>query len=294
VLAIAANDRATFLVTGEDRVSWLNGLVTCDLAKKRAGDAAYGLVVGRTGRILADVFAVIDDVRVLLAVPAGAAETIRQHFEHYLVMEDAELGRRTDGFAIWFLHGPRSGDVLAAARGAGGSGGMLDQTGLDGAIVFASTEYGGDVRNAVERSVSGARGAIGDAEGWEALRLERAVAKFGADFDDKLYPQEASLEKIAVSFNKGCYLGQEVVCMLELRGHVKRRLSALVIDGPQPEAGAIVTDAAGAPVGELSSAAWSPTLGRPVALAILKRSHAEPGSVISVDGSPARVVDRPA
>ncbi len=102
--------------------------------------------------------------------------------------------------------------------------------------------------------------------GWEALRLERAVPSFGVDFDEKTYPQEAALEKVAVSFDKGCYLGQEVVCMLELRGHVKRKLAALVLDaegsGLPPSRGAPVNDGQGGTVGEVTSAAMSPTLGQ--------------------------------
>ena len=86
-------------------------------------------------------------------------------------------------------------------------------------------------RGSVVRRLTG--GVVGDAEGWEALRLERGVPRFGPDFDDKTYPQEASLEKAAVSFDKGCYLGQEVVCMLEMRGHVKRKLVSIVLDGTQ-------------------------------------------------------------
>ena len=107
----------------------------------------------------------------------------------------------------------------------------------------------------------------GDPAGWNALRLECAVPQFGSDFGDTTYPQEANLEKIAVSFDKGCYLGQEVVCMLEMRGHVKRRLVAVVLDGSEPPSrGAVVSDEAGAVAGEVTSAAASPTLGHPCLL----------------------------
>jgi folate-binding protein YgfZ len=121
------------------------------------------------------------------------------------------------------------------------------------------------------------------------------VPRFGVDFDDKTYPQEASLEKAAVSFEKGCYLGQEVVFMLEKRGHVKRRLVSLVVEAAEvPPAGAPVTDEAGAPVGEVTSATRSPTLGTVVALAMLKRVHATPGQSVVVQGARGKVVERPA
>ena len=109
------------------------------------------------------------------------------------------------------------------------------------------------------------------------------------------YPQEASLENVAVSFDKGCYLGQEVVCMLQMRGHVKRKLAAIVIESDAPpDRGTAVTDEAGASVGEITSAAASPTLGKAVALAMIKRALAKPGQHVVVGGARAEVVDRPA
>jgi glycine cleavage system aminomethyltransferase T len=110
-----------------------------------------------------------------------------------------------------------------------------------------------------------------------------------------MYPQEASLEKRAVSFEKGCYLGQEVVCMLEMRGHVKRKLVSLVIDqGEAPAKGAPVANAAGEAIGEVTSAAASPTLGAPVALAMIKYAAAKAGGDVKVSDRPARIVERPA
>jgi folate-binding protein YgfZ len=294
-LALPRRDLATLVVTGRDRVSWLNGLLTCDLVKRPDGEARYGLVVARNGRVIADATVVVDDedARALVVVPAERVETLRTHLDHYLVMEDAEVAADSDAFEPWMLHGPRSGDVLAAARAAGAVGGHVDATGLGGAVVLAPNARAGEVRAAIERAVHDAGGVVGDAGGWEALRLERAVPRFGADFDEKTYPQEASLEKTAVSFDKGCYLGQEVVCMLELRGHVKRKLVPVAIDAPTPPPrGASVTDQDGAPVGEITSSAASPTLGKPIALAMLKRAVAEPGQRVFVESVSAEVVER--
>ena len=295
VLALPRRGTAVLTVTGRDRLSWLNGLLTCDLAKRRPGEAVYGLVVARNGRVLADAVVLVEEERVLAAVPVSALPTLRQHFDHYLVMEDAQVAPEEDAFDVWALHGPRSGEVVRAARVAGAVVGELDRTGLGGGVVLAPHEHAERVRSAIATDLAKCGGSVGDDVGWEALRIERAVAEFGVDFDDKTYPQEAGLEKVAVSFEKGCYLGQEVVCMLEMRGHVKRRLVALVTDAPEaPLKGAPVTDSAEAIVGEVTSAALSPTLSKPVALAMLKRAHTDPGSVVSVGGVRATVVERPA
>jgi folate-binding protein YgfZ len=216
-LVVPRVELATLLVTGRDRVSWLNGLLTCDLVKRAPGAAVYGLAVGRSGRVLSDATVVFDDAgdRLLVAVPDGArADELRAHLDHYLVMEDAEVAAGA-GFEAWAVHGPLAGEVLAAGVRAGALGGSLDATGLGGAIVLAPGDRSPEVAAAIAGGVRGA--AIGDDAGWEALRLERGVPRFGADFGADTYPQEAGLERTAVSFDKGCYLGQEVVCMLERR-----------------------------------------------------------------------------
>jgi tRNA-modifying protein YgfZ len=305
-LAVQHADLATLAVTGKDRVTWLNGLLTCELAKRAPGDAVYGLVVERKGHVLADVVAVVDDpdsarpkaaesdarpeARVLLVVPVFTVESLQAHLEHYLVMEDCEV-TLANGWEVWSVHGPRAAAALEAARAAGGVGGTLDRTGLGGAIALAPPE----VTREVAAAIAGVA-TVGDDAGWEALRLERGVPRFGVDFDDKTYPQEAQLEKVAVSFDKGCYLGQEVVCMLEMRGHVKRKLVPVVLDaeGAPPPRGAPVTDEQGAPVGEVTSAGTSPTLGKPVAMAMVKRAFAEAGKRLVVAGASGEVVERPA
>jgi folate-binding protein YgfZ len=295
VLALPGGELSTLVVTGKDRLSWLNGLVTCDLVKWDAGDARYGLVVSRSGRVLADPILVADGERAIAVVPTARAGVLREHLDHYLVMEDAEIASGTDTFEVWLLHGPRSGAVLAASLAAGAAGAVFDRTGLGGAIVLVPADRAVEGRAALETAALAAGGIVGDAQGWEALRLERGVPRFGIDFDDKTYPQEASLEKAAVSFDKGCYLGQEVVCMLEMRGHVKRKLVSIVLDGIEaPPSGAPVADASGAAVGEVTSAALSPTLGVPIALAMVKRAQAVAGAQVVIGGAHAKVVDRPA
>jgi tRNA-modifying protein YgfZ len=295
VLALPGGHLASLVVTGRDRISWLNGLMTCDLIKWEPDHARYGLVVTRSGRVMADAVLIADGECAIAVVEADRAGPLREHLDHYLVMEDAEIATATDGFEVWMLHGPAARAVLAAARDAGAQGGVFDRTGLGGAVVLALRERAPEVAAALEAGVRAAGGVVGDAEGWEALRLERGVARFGVDFDDKTYPQEASLEKAAVSFDKGCYLGQEVVCMLEMRGHVKRKLVSIVLDGAAtPAHGAAVADESGAAVGEVTSAALSPTLGVPVGLAMVKRAQAAAGTRVVVGGTHAKVVDRPA
>ena len=286
-LVVPAPSLGVIAVTGSDRKAWLNGLVTCDLAPLRPGDAIYGLAVAQKGRILADLTFVLDEERILVVLPRSEAAVVRAGFEHYLIMEDAELGQDDDSLAVYFAHGPRSADVLAVARKENACGGLLDRTGLGGAVIVVPKAGESHLLARLAEIAT-----LGDDAGWDALRIERGVPRFGVDFDTTMYPHEASLEKVAVSFSKGCYLGQEVVCMLEMRGHVKRKLVPIVLGaGSVPERGAPVTDARGERIGEVMSATQASTLGVPVALAMIKYAHAIPGRELTVGGVLAKVAE---
>lgn len=291
-LYVPAPSLGVMPVRGGDRKSWLNGLLTCDVTKLEEGRASYGLAVAQKGRILADLVLIAAGERVLVVAPASELEGLRAGFDRYLVMEDAEMepSQGAEIAGVGFLHGPGAAAALEAARAAGASGGLLDVTGLGGAVVVAPAERARDVAAALAKVAT-----LGDDAGWDALRLERGVPRFGVDFDATMYPQEAALEKRAVAFDKGCYLGQEVVCMLEMRGHVKRKLMPLVLDaGDVPAKGATVATPAGVVVGEITSAAMSPTLGAPVALAMIKYGHARAGEVFALGARAAKIAEPPA
>jgi hypothetical protein len=286
-IVVPAADLATLVVTGGDRRSWLNGLITCDLAPMKEGEAAYGLFVTQKGRVLADAIVLLDGVRVLLAVPRGPLGELKTSLQHYLIMEDAEL---SDGeFEVSLIHGPRAEEVRKAMVSAGAAGASLDRTGLGGAVVFAPRDTFARVQDARDSALVAVEGALVDDAAWDAVRIDRRVPRYGADFDAATYPQEAGLEKRAVSFSKGCYLGQEVVCMLEMRGHVKRRLVAMSVAGTAPARGAEVKDEAGEIVGAITSVVAEPGGAR--AMAMVKRASAEPGKRLHVGDAVATVID---
>jgi folate-binding protein YgfZ len=168
-------------------------------------------------------------------------------------------------------------------------GGAADFGGAAGALLVVPGDGATKAREAMLEA-----GAVpGDAEAWETVRVERGRPRWGLDFDETTYPQEAGLEATAVSFSKGCYLGQEVVFMLEKRGHVKRKLARLHLEtGDAPARGARVVDEAGTDVGSVTSAVKSPTYGGSVALAMVKRAQAEPGRALRVGDEAARVMER--
>jgi folate-binding protein YgfZ len=279
----------TIAVSGKDRQSWLNGLVTSDLSKLAPGKASYGLVLVKVGRIVSDVWVVSAGDRLLVAAPSDRVPLLRDHLEQYLIMEDAAHDDVSADFGWAFAHGPAAAGLAdeAAARHHGFAG-AVDVTGLGGGVmVVPRAEVDALVGDlAREEGV-----VLGSDEDWDLLRVWRSLPQFGVDFGEKNYPQEAGLEKIAVSFQKGCYLGQEVVCTLEMRGRVSKKIVPVRLRGEGlPSAGTEVRSPAGKLLGAVSSAVSSEPLGGTIALAMLHRDAIEPGTEVDVGGRAGTVL----
>ncbi|HSN97825.1 MAG TPA: glycine cleavage T C-terminal barrel domain-containing protein [Candidatus Nanopelagicales bacterium] len=286
-LVLRMDELGTLVITGADRQSWLNGLLTCDLAPLKAGAGAYGLSVAKNGKIQAEVWLVLEQDRVLLGAPRERVALLGEVFERHLIMEDAELSDASEELGWIFAVGPRAGELIEVGRGAGAHAGRADWTGLGGAIFAAPRS----ALEGVEAALCGREGtARGSGEGWEALRVEHDVGRYGVDFDDQNYPQEASLEDRAVSFSKGCYLGQETVFMLQHRGKPKKRLVQIEVEGEGELAvGAEVELPDGTAVGSVTSRTGSPVGGAVLALGYVKFKHAQAGVELRVAGRRASV-----
>lgn len=284
---VEAPHLGTIAIEGKDRQSWLNGLVTCDVTKVARGVAAYGLAVVKVGRIITDLFVLDAGERLLVGVPREKVEPFREHLETYLMMEDAAHENASGDHAWVFAHGPKASELFAdLVPKHGGVFGKLDLLGTGGAVAALPPDR---LSSLIDEAVATGSDVVRATEGeWEALRIARHLPRFGIDFDEKTYPQEASLEKLAVSFQKGCYLGQEVVCRLEMRGHVSRKIVPLAVEGDEvPERGAEVT-ADGRVIGNVTSATRAP--GGVVALAMVRYAYAEPETKVEVVGKPAKVL----
>jgi len=204
-------------------------------------------------------------------------------------MEDADLADDSESLAWLSLHGPRAAELAARiASRAAAAYGAIDVTGLGGAalVVQRSDE------DAVRR-LAAAEGAVpASDEDWVRLRVERLVPAYGVDMDEQRSPHDVSLERRVVSWSKGCYLGQEAVCMQDMRGKVKRRLAVLRLSGGAvPAPGSKVFDKGSIEVGETRSAANSAVFGSAVALAFLTATSAVPGTEVVVGGQHAEVVE---
>lgn len=291
MLVVRSGARNAIVVSGKERISWLNGLVTCDLAKLGAAEGAYGLLVEKKGRIQTDLFMVPakdeSSGSLALAVPSDLRDALVETFDHYLIMEDAELA--APDIVFFFAHGPRANDLAGLAPFSG----TLDLFGKGGLVLGAPAGEATALEEKLAAEAKKLGGTMGDEATLALLSIERGLPRFREEFDTTHYPQEAGIEKVAVSFTKGCYLGQEVVYMLENRGHAKKKLVPLDLDlvggDALPSNGAAVTNAAGENVGEIKSAGLGPSSQKPVAIAMVKWAHAKPGAELRVGDRAAHV-----
>jgi folate-binding protein YgfZ len=257
-VVVSGADRDTLVVTGPDRRSWLEGLVTCELKNLATGAGTWGLVLNLKGKIQSVVWVIASVDMLWLAFAPGTGAAMQAELGKRLVMEDAELETPPEPQAWFSVHGPEAAARAAGwAAEAGGVSAAIDFTGLGGAALVVPRH-----REALVLDAAGA--ALLDAEGWARLRLERGLPEFGVDYGDADRPHEAALDRRAISWSKGCYLGQEVVCMQDMRGKVKRSLRVFDVAAPQGAsiaAGARVLGGSAKEVGVVTSRAFSERAG---------------------------------
>jgi tRNA-modifying protein YgfZ len=268
--AVYATGDRVVRVRGDDARSWLNGQITNDVRTLTGDTAIYALTLTVKGRVVSDLWALDDEPGMAVVLPAARADQALARFEQHIIMEDVEL--QPEQLTVITVQGPRAAEVIEATGVRRYACARLSE-GFD---VWAA----GAELDMLKRRAAAIGGGELDADGWAAAHLALGVPRVGVDFGDDTYPQEAGLKR-ALSFGKGCYLGQEVVYMLENRGQLARRLVQL--DAPGLEPGAAITDEAGKRLGTLTSASG------PYALGLVKRSHAETGQTVLVGGSPVRV-----
>lgn len=283
------DDLCLLALDGEDQRSWLSGQVTGDVRELRAGGSVYCLAVNVRGKIMADVWVIERAAGLALLVPRAAREQLLESFEGQIIMEDVEV-TPVESVAVVSVQGPLAARALEAA-GVEEDVHDCDELGHGGRFVLTTTQASSELR---ARLVAAAEelggGEVGEA-GFELARLRARRPRFGVDFDLRHYPQEAGLKERAVSFNKGCYLGQEVVCTLENRGRLSRELMALRADAALAP-GTPLEDDAGAAIGEVTSSAHDGEAGTHIALGYLKRAHAEAGRVVHAGGVAVHVESR--
>lgn len=307
---IDRRDWGVLEVTGRDRASFLHALLSNEIKALAPGQGCAATLLDVHGKVQVVLFAWVLDDRILLVVPPGMARKVAEALDHYLFSEKVSLRDASEETALLLLAGPEAHAIVERIAGTRPGAAPLwhvaatidgtpvrlvsggGDTGEPEVWVVAAAGEGGGMW---DRLVAAGAQPVG-LTALESLRIEAGTPLFGHDVDETVLLPEIPAVNL-LSYTKGCYPGQEVVVRIRDRGHVNRLLAGLVLEGDAvPERRAAVL-AGEAEIGRVTSATRSFGLGRPIALAFVRRQHAEAGTAVTVRAGgrtiPARVAALP-
>ncbi|QEC48162.1 folate-binding protein YgfZ [Baekduia soli] len=273
------SETGKLLLTGDEAATFLDGQVSNATVDLAPGHGCYATLLTNKGRMLGDLRVLATDDGLLLLTERVALQALFDQLRRGLIGWRAELHKRTIELALLSLVGPRAEQV---ARAAGLPVPGPEEHAVDGMVV--RTDLGLDVlppaaeADATRRALLDAGATEVPEAVAEIVRIERGRPRYGVELDETVMPEEAGIVDRAVSFTKGCYIGQETVARLHWKGRPNRRLRTLGLGAPAAPGDAITAD--GREVGRVGSAVVSPRFG-PLALALVRR-EVEPGDEVAV------------
>ena len=286
-------------VTGRDRVSFLQGMLSNDVKALVPGQGCLAAFLDAHGKVQALLTVLVLEDRLLLTLGSGLAAKTLQTLDKYLISEKAYFKDVSAETMLFMVAGPNTAAVVErltgepplstpwahAERKAGdvairvvtGSG----ETGESEAWLYVPASAGEQVwRATLDAGKPVGLRPVG-VTALDVLRVEAGVPWYGHDVDETVLLPEIPSEPY-VSYTKGCYIGQEIVARIKYRGHVNRALTGLTFDGDRvPRPGAVI-EADGKDAGRVTSAVHSFALDRPIALGFVRREHLEPGTAVTV------------
>ncbi len=255
---VRRTDRRVLAVSGADRGAWLQGLVTNDVAALAEGESRYAAYLTPQGRMITDMNVVAREGRLLLDVPATLASSLRDRLDGLIFSEDAQVVDESGHLLVWTVITDRFTDLI------------------------------GEVLPAQYKSLPEI-----DLDTFDVIRIERGVPRFLADMDEDTIPLEAGIEERAISFTKGCYVGQEVIVRVTTRGGGRgaKRLVRWHADDaasvvPLQESRIFFRDR---DIGRVTSAAFSPSVNKVIGMGYVHRDFVEPGTDVTVVWNDARI-----
>jgi folate-binding protein YgfZ len=289
------SDRGRLRLTGKDRQSFLQGMVTNDVGRLTPGQGCYAFLLDATGHVLADVRVLCLENALLLDVEPGMVAFVAETLDRYLIMEKVRITDVTDDLRQFTLVGNTAPEVLArlgATDSAGWAEGGNATLQVEGETIIVAAVNIAPVpafdiylpASVNITTILETAGALSQpVEMLESLRVEAGIPRFGQDMDSRALAPETGQQKRAIHYRKGCYIGQEIVARIDARGHTNRSFAGFYLAPnvplPAPETPVTVD---GRDVGRITSVALSPTKGIPIALGYLRHEFLEPGTRVTV------------
>ena len=284
--------RGRIVARGRDRARLLHNLTTNEVKKMTPGSGCYAFLLNPQGRIQADLHLLCFDDRFLIETEPELREKVFQHIRRYIIADQVELEDATAQTMEIALEGPAAAALLAPLNApipgepyshlpwGSATIAAMSLTGQPGFRIFGD----GDLLSKIVSA--GAAGATAD--DFRQARIENGKPRYGEDIRETSLPQETQ-QMHAVSFNKGCYLGQEIVERIRAKGHVNKKLVRIELNAEEAPAAGTKLTADGAEAGEITSSVYSPDSGKVLGLAYVRTPHANSGTELHAGDSRAIV-----
>ncbi len=299
--------RAKISLTGGDRVRWLNGMVTNNIRDLAVDQGVYAFLLNPQGRILGDLYAYNRGESIAVDTDAGQVEKILATFDHYIIMDDVEVTNLSEQITALGIAGPKARETLSSAGfKVPGMPPLQEQSvswqGRNCTLVRdEDTEHPSyqiwlppdSVRQLWDALLAAGASPVGS-EALELRRIVSGIPRYGVDIRERDLPQETEQAR-ALNFNKGCYVGQEIVERIRSRGAVHRKFAGFLAEDPAPFAAGSKIIVAEKDVGEITSVASLPagSVEKTVALGYIRREVGMPGREVTIGTSKATVVQLP-
>jgi folate-binding protein YgfZ len=267
------SQRAKFRITGTDRLRFLNGQITNDLRKTSETSAIDACILNAKGKTEAHIFVSASGESFLVDAAADLRETLKARLERYVIADDVHIEDVTDQFSLFHV---LSRQALALESGRIVSVRRFAEPGWD--ISVDAAQHGALLR---ELSL---RWTLCDFDVAEIMRIEQGIPRWGRELTEEIIPIEANLEQRSIDYQKGCYIGQEVISRMKMSGQTNKRLCGLIsVDDIllQPGMKLVAPSAPEKEIGWITSATRSETIGKEIALGYVKRGFNSSGTKLA-------------
>jgi len=300
--------RTILRLRGADRASFLHNLSTQEIRKLAPGQGCETFLTNVHGKTIGHGYVLVSDDSLDFDTVAQQGTKLSAHLERYLIREDVQIEEVSSQQGALLLGGARAADVIQAAFATVPPAERMqhvtvkEQTGEEVQIARVDWMRGlpfwlrcrRETMDYLWKRLLAAGAKPCGQTACEAARIEAGTPRFGVDFDEDNLPQEMARDALAISFTKGCYLGQETVARIDALGHVNKTLVGVKWQGETVPPPGTELSQSGKPVGTVTSVTWSPALGAPLGLAMVRRGSNAPGAQLESAVGLAEVVSLPA